>query len=799
MRLKARFYKLKKSVNHRKLSVALLIFFSSALMVLFNNCGSKFDTGVRPGEINSSSFSSEDPSPAPAPTPLPPPVSMPDPIEPPVIPPPVDPLPDPVVSEPPVVTNPPVVNNPPVTNDTGETLPQEPSGRCLPAAGLINLCSGGLCVSKIQTMNDSLRCYTSGGGKLKCSGTNTRGELGDGTSLPRATAVNVDSNAIYAKISTDYNNTCGLTRDCTIKCWGSRTDSLLGKPKSLLPESVDAASAYIDISVSDDLVCAINTAGEIKCWGDNSFVLGKTGAFSALKISEAGVKYKKLSQNTGGNHFCAISDSGILKCWGRNNRGQLGNGTKTDSAVPVVVDNGISYFSVLTYDSASYGITKMGELKFWGLPNDGATYIGDYGTVTPVSLDPGTRYVSLAGSSRITCALTDTGQLKCWGGTIGTPMTGLYQKTPTLVDGANKFVSIGVSRGAICGFTTSGSTRCMGDSTNGIFGAGQLGYALSPVVAPAFGEVSQISLGSTQSCKINLSGELSCIGQDSLAGGQKLQFTVVDSGQSYSKVSAGYQYGCAITTNGTLKCWGSGSSGNLGAGTAVYSSAVPLEIDPGTKYADVVTLSETFQGHTCGITTAGVLKCWGGNSQGQVGDGTKVNKMVPTVIDPGVNYINVFVSSYSTCGITSRGEKKCWGMGIGALPVASGTANDDYLLITAGMILGKTGKVYENSSVTESVISASGRSIRYCVVTAAGALKCWGSFPLGNGSLTSDSYLSTPLVIDSAIYKSVTTGNKTSCAILSDNRVKCWGFLNDNIAGFPATWMAASPITVSAP
>ena len=123
------------------------------------------------------------------------------------------------------------------------------------------------------------------------------------------------------------------------------------------------------------------------------------------------------------------------------------------------------------------------------------------------------------------------------------------------------------------------------------------------------------------------------------------------------KVTSGANYTCAITTSGVLKCWGINSNGQLGDGTTTDRTS-PVIIDAGTNYS----LISANNGHTCGITTAGVLKCWGLNSDAQLGDGTTTQRTTPVIIDTGNNYSMISVGFYHTCGITTVGVLKCWGI-----------------------------------------------------------------------------------------------------------------------------------------
>ena len=251
-----------------------------------------------------------------------------------------------------------------------------------------------------------------------------------------------------------------------------------------------------------------------------------------------------------------------------------------------------------------------------------------------------------------------------------------------------------------------------------------------------------------------------------------------------STISTGRSHACAQMEDGTVKCWGRSSYGQLGDGTTSYSNTIdPVSVQGITGLTDdskVVSLN-LGEYHSCAVMRDGTVKCWGSNTEGQLGDGTRVNKSVPTLVS-GIDHstlaktaVSVSAGTSHTCAVMGDGSMLCWGVNDYGQLGDNSTTRRLTLVAVSGI---------DGSSAHSTAVSVSAAELATCALMADGTSRCWGLNGyrwLGNGS---DDDSSVPVdqsggfdgSTDDSTGLSVSASSEWRvCVLMVSGAAKCWG------------------------
>ncbi|MFE3849446.1 LamG-like jellyroll fold domain-containing protein [Flavobacterium sp. LB3P45] len=350
------------------------------------------------------------------------------------------------------------------------------------------------------------------------------------------------------------------------------------------------------------------------------------------------------SVSTGGYHTLGIKTDGTLWVWGANYYGQLGDGTLTNRNIPVQIGSSNNWQDISAGDFHSIGLKTDGTIWAWGANYEGQ--LGD-GTSTnkntPVQIGVATNWQSITAGSHHNGAIKTDGTLWVWGrnfdGQLGDG-TNISKNIPVKIGTDNNWLSILPSYVHTVGLKTNGTLWSWGRNSEGQLGDGTDINKSSPVQVGTFTNWQSISVGHFYTNGLRTDGTLWAWGANDygqLGDGtyinknMPLQIGAVNNWQS---ISAGHFFTHAIKSDGTLWGWGRNSEGQLGYGN--YTSInTPTQIGTNTDWKKI---SAAYI-HSVGLKTDGLEFCATGNNlEGQLGDGTNINKNALICIVTAVDY-----------------------------------------------------------------------------------------------------------------------------------------------------------------
>ena len=242
-------------------------------------------------------------------------------------------------------------------------------------------------------------CSVATDGSASCWGSRQAGQVGDGTTgFRRTSPVAVVGGLSFQVVEASGNHTCGITDAGAAYCWGSNSVGQLGNGSnagSAVPVPVSGSHTWLDLEVSvassslsgGNHSCGVTTGGLAFCWGHNSSGQLGTGDSSNRNQPTQVQGLSNLTQiAVGASHVCALDSSGAVWCWGNNTFGQMGTGTVGGvQSMPVQSAPGLTFQSVAAGDSFTCGVGTDGLGYCWG--NNSA---GQLGAGLPINTAHGT-------------------------------------------------------------------------------------------------------------------------------------------------------------------------------------------------------------------------------------------------------------------------------------------------------------------------------------------------------------------------------------------------------------------------
>jgi serine/threonine protein kinase/alpha-tubulin suppressor-like RCC1 family protein len=258
-------------------------------------------------------------------------------------------------------------------------------------------------------------------GTAVCWGDNDNGELGDGSTTPRAEPGKVFSLTGVAQIAVGLHNSCARLSDGTVTCWGSNKYGQLGDgtPQNRATPGVPVTlpGTAVQVALGQDHACALLGNGTVRCWGRNeSGQLGDAAKEDHPQAVEVGGLTGVAAIGCGGDFSCALLRDSTVQCWGINKKGQLGDGTNDSRWKPAPVPGLTDVTKLAVGWQHACARDSHEAVRCWGFNESGQ--LGD-GTTNdrsaPVEV-PGISFQNEVEAGREhTCALRSDGAPVCWG------------------------------------------------------------------------------------------------------------------------------------------------------------------------------------------------------------------------------------------------------------------------------------------------------------------------------------------------------------------------------------------------
>jgi alpha-tubulin suppressor-like RCC1 family protein len=338
-------------------------------------------------------------------------------------------------------------------------------------------------------------------------------------------------------------------------------------------------------------------------------------------------------------------------------------------------------------------LVRKGTLYCWGDNSNGqlGTGAGIDGEVAAPVFGLPERSVAVGTGWDHTCVVTERRNVECWGnndyGELGDG-TIIASFFPIEVAGLSHVTALALAFDYSCALASDGTVFCWGEDDQGQSGDGTLANHLVTPTRVLDSAVA-IAAGYAHTCAVLASGGVKCWGFNSdgeLGDGTKLiraaPVDVVGLGGPAVAIAAGYSHTCAVLATNTVQCWGDNSAGQLGDGTKV-SRPSPADV---SGLRDVVSLGAG-QFHSCAVTRAGAVSCWGANYSGNLGDGTTMERDTPTPVTLLGPAVSIGAGSGHTCALLANDDVECWGQNFDS-ELGNGTFGPGHDRWTPGLVLG---------------------------------------------------------------------------------------------------------------
>ena len=532
--------------------------------------------------------------------------------------------------------------------------------------------------------------------------------------------------AIYSSTATKYSvidehggRTCGLRHDGAIFCWVGHGAFQLQNPPIEWGAELRQDGRYQQITVSRDVVCTLDRERHAQCWP------------ITLRSWESWKHYDEASQavrsqlplddhfvaiDAGAGHVCGIREDSTVICWGGNDAGQLDVPAHT------------SLVHIAAGTAHTCALDVEGRAVCWG--------DNHFGQSSPPSDN---RFSQLTAGELHTCGLQPDGAVLCWGSNVD------GQTTPP--SGA-VFSKLSAGAHHTCGLTATGEARCWGLNAHGQAEPSPLSARFVRLFVAG---LSEGGYGYPVACGIRDGGLAQCWGRDH----DPSQPASDDA--HFSEIAIGGEYACGLLWNGSVSCWR-----HRHDDSRPHTSAITSMPPRSPRFTNI-----EFSGRRlCGVTTEREIACWNLDP---------TSAAIVTRFAPPGEQVAVEFTGHNACSLSATGSIECWSLSDDRQFVREFERAGDLLHgITA------IGEHFEFKSAfgaqfTQLALS-NGTHAGYhlCALRQDYTVSCWGSDGFGQAS--------PPTAVR---FRSIVAGGRHNCGITAEGHARCWGADEDGQSSPP--------------
>ena len=310
-------------------------------------------------------------------------------------------------------------------------------------------------------------------------------------------------------------HTC-MTYGSNVVCWGLDSSGQLGNGKTtnqLVPVYVKNVSGdgkltgVVNLTAGSIHTCALTSKNEVYCWGDNgSGQLGNgSNTNSSLPVLVTGLPTDQIVALTAGEKFsCVQLANKDVWCWGENGNGQLNDGTTTNRTSPVK--------SLLT--------TKLVEISGGqsNLLGSDVVSLDSYSKALAAKVTQLVAPLSISANrwGETGCAVASDGTVMCWGSDL----------VSAAVKDAVAAMKVGTGLDHNCVINDNLTVSCWGVNTQGELGNGSNTNSQSAVLVKNLNKANDIAVGANHTCVLQGSNNVAICWGDNTYGQLGIKSTV---------------------------------------------------------------------------------------------------------------------------------------------------------------------------------------------------------------------------------------------------------------------------------